>query len=136
MPYSTEGVTMTTQVTVIGNLTRDPELRFTAKGDAVATLSVAVNERVKERDGWVDGEPSFYDVTAWKQLGENAAERLRKGDRIVIIGKMKIEKYETKEGEQRQKPVITADEIAESIRFKGIGAPANADAPRDDVAPF
>ena len=128
---------MSMQVTVIGNLTRDPELRFTKGGDAVANLSVAVNERVKDGDVWVDGEASYYDVKVWRKLAENTVEHLRKGDRVVVIGKMKIEKYEARDGEQKQKPVVTADEVAESLRFKGTGSrPEPAAAVSDDIPPF
>ena len=109
---------MTAQVTLIGNLVKDPDLRFTPKGDAVANFTVAVNERIKQGDDWVDGEPSYYDVTAWRKLGEDIAETLTKGSRVVVVGKMKIDKYETKEGQQRQKVVVTADEVASSVRAR------------------
>lgn len=109
---------MTAQVTIIGNLTKDPDLRFTKGGDAVASFTVAVNERVKEGNEWKDGEPSFYEVKAWRNLGEQAAEYLTKGNRVVVTGKMKIDRYEAKEGGQRQATVVTADEIGESIRFR------------------
>lgn len=127
---------MTAQITIIGNLTRDPELRFTKSGEAVANFTVAVNERVKEGESWVDGEPSYYNVSAWKKLAENITEHLRGGDRVIVTGKMKIDKYETKEGEQRQKPVITADEVGIALRFKGLPATATKSAPADDSVPF
>lgn len=126
---------MSMTVTIIGNLTRDPELRFTKGGDAVTTITVAVNDRVKQGNEWVDGEASFYDVTAWKQLGEAAAETLTKGTRVVVIGKQKIEKYQTKDGDQRQKVVVTADEIGTSIRFK-TAAPVQQKPQQFDEAPF
>lgn len=127
---------MTAQITIIGNLTRDPELRFTKSGEAVANFTVAVNERVKEGDAWVDGEASYYNVTAWKRFAENITENLRQGDRVIVSGKIKIEKYETKEGEQRQKPVIMADEVGIALRFKGLPAPEVKSRPADDIAPF
>lgn len=128
---------MSMNVTVVGNLTRDPELRFTNKGDAVANLSIAVNERVKDGDTWVDGEPSFYEIKAWRKLAENAAEALRKGDRVVVLGKMKVEKFEGKDGEQRSKPVVTADEIAASIRFKTLAPSTSQAAPAlEEFPPF
>lgn len=127
---------MTAQITIVGNLTRDPELRFTKSGEAVANFTVAVNERVKEGDAWVDGEASYYNVTAWKRFAENITENLRQGDRVIVSGKIKIEKYETKEGEQRQKPVITADEVGIALRFKGLPAPEVKSPPADDIAPF
>lgn len=127
---------MSAQVTIIGNLVRDPELRFTAGGDAVANFTIAVNERIKQGNDWVDGEPSYYDATAWRKLGEQAAEHLRKGDRVIASGKMKIEKYEAKDGTPRSKAVVTVDEIGESIRFRsGTGAPRNEPA-SDGIPPF
>ena len=118
---------MTAQVTIIGNLTKDPELRFTPSGDAVASMRVAVNERIKDGAEWKDGEPSFYEVKVWRKLAEQAGELLQKGQRVVVVGKMKIETYTTKDGEQRSSTVITADEIGESIRFRGVTPRINAD---------
>jgi len=127
---------MTAQVTIIGNLVRDPELRFTAGGDAVANFTVAVNERVKQGNEWVDGEPSYYDATAWRKLGEQVAEHFRKGSRVIATGKMKIDKYEAKDGTQRSKPVITVDEIGESIRFRATGQPRPTADDMEDIPPF
>jgi single-strand DNA-binding protein len=109
---------MSAQVTIVGNLTKDPELRFTPGGDAVANMSIAVNDRVKDGNEWKDGEPSFYEVKAWRKLDEQVTESLTKGTRVIVTGKMRIEKYETKTGETRYTTVITADEIGESIRFR------------------
>jgi len=108
---------MTALATIVGNLTKDPELRFTKSGDSIATMTIAVNERVKDGNEWKDGEASFYDVKAWKKLGEQVAENLVKGSRVVVVGKLRIEKYETKNGETRYTTVITAEEIGQSIRF-------------------
>lgn len=137
---------MTASTTLVGNLVRDPELRFTPKGDAVANFTVAVNERVKQGDEWVDGEPSYYDVTAWRKLAEDAAETLLKGSRVVVVGKMKIDKYETKDGQQRSKVIVTADEIASSIRARKSPERARPKSPEpdpwttspesDDIPPF
>jgi len=118
---------MTAQVTIIGNLTKDPELRFTPSGDAVASMRVAVNERIKDGTEWKDGEPSFYEVKVWRNLAEQAAASLQKGQRVVVVGKMKIETYTTKDGEQRTSTVITADEIGESIRFRGATSRVTSD---------
>ena len=109
---------MSAQVTIVGNLTKDPELRFTPAGDAVANISIAVNERVKDGNEWKDGEPSFYEIKAWRKLGEQAAESLTKGTRVIVTGKMRNERFEAKTGETRYTSVITADEIGESIRFR------------------
>ncbi len=113
---------MTAQVTIIGNLTKDPDLRFTPGGDAVANFALAVNERVKDGNDWKDGEPSYYEVKAWRKLGEQVAESLTKGQRVIVTGKMKIEKYESKDGGTRYTTVVTADEIGESIRFRKTGS--------------
>lgn len=128
---------MSVQVTVMGNLTRDPEIRFTSSGLAVANFSVAVNERVREGDTYVDGPASYYEVEAWRQLAENATEALRKGDRVIVVGKMKIDKYETKDGEPRQKVVITADDLGKSHKFGAARAKAAASVGvSDDIPPF
>jgi len=108
---------MTAQIIIVGNLTKDPDLRFTPSGDAVANFTIAVNERIKEGTEWKDGEPSFYEVKAWRRLGEDAAETLTKGSRVIVSGKAKIEKYEGKDGATRYSTVINADEIGKSIRF-------------------
>lgn len=127
---------MSAQVTIVGNLTKDPEIRFTPGGDAVVSMRVAVNERVKDGNEWKDGEPSFYEVKAWRKLAEQAGEHLRKGTRIVAVGKMKVETYQTKEGESRSSTVITADEIGESIRFRNLsGARPTAD-DMEEIPPF
>ena len=127
---------MSAQVTIIGNLVRDPELRFTAGGDAVANFTIAVNERVKQGNEWVDGEPSFYDATAWRKLGEQVAEHFRKGNRVIAVGKMKVDKYEAKDGTQRSKVVITVDEIGDSIRFRSVGEPRATADDMEDIPPF
>jgi single-strand DNA-binding protein len=108
---------MTAQVTIIGRLTKDPELRFTPSGDAVASFSVAVNERIKDGNEWKDGETSFYEVKAWRKLAEQTAETLTKGNRVVVTGKMKIDKYEAKDGTTRYSTVVTAEDIGKSILF-------------------
>jgi single-strand DNA-binding protein len=114
---------MTAQVTIIGRLTKDPDLRFTPSGDAVASFSVAVNERIKDGNEWKDGEPSYYEVKAWRKLAEQTAETLTKGNRVVVTGKMKIDKYEAKDGTTRYSTVVTADDIGKSILFSEQGAP-------------
>lgn len=126
---------MSMNVSVVGNLTRDPELRFTPKGDAVANFSIAVNERVKEGNDWVDGPVSYYDVTAWRYLAEAVAENLTKGQRVVVLGKMKIDKYETRDGEQRSKPLVTAEEIGAALR-KPKPPTREPEQQIDDIPPF
>ncbi len=100
-------------VTVVGNVTRDPELRFTPGGAAVANFGLAWNR--KGRDG--EEVVSFFDVTAWNQLAENASESLAKGMRVVIYGRLDQRSWETQDGDRRSKVEIVADEIAPSLRW-------------------
>lgn len=103
-------------ITIIGNLTRDPELRFTATGVAVASLGVAVNNRYQVNGTW-ETKVSFFDVIAWKQLGENAAQSFHKGDRVVVHGRMDQRVYETQAGDRRSVLELVALDIAASVRF-------------------
>jgi single-strand DNA-binding protein len=105
-------------VTVIGNCTRDPELRFTPSGMAVATFGVAVNRRWQNRstNEWEEAV-SFFDVTAWQQLAENVSESVQKGTRVVVAGRLDQRSWETQDGEKRSKVEIVADEIAPSLRY-------------------
>lgn len=102
-----------------GNLTRDFELRFTASGLAVASSSVAVNERVfnEETQEWEDTEPEFYPITVWRQQGEHAAECFRRGDRIVAIGYFQDRTYEGSDGEDHTITEFTARDIGPSLLF-------------------
>jgi single-strand DNA-binding protein len=95
-------------ISIIGNLTRDPELRFTTSGRAVAQLGVAVNDRY---------QVNFFDVTAWAQLGENVAASLVKGDRVAIQGRLVFRQWEDQEGAKRSKVEVTADSVAPDMRF-------------------
>jgi single-strand DNA-binding protein len=105
-------------VTIIGNCTRDPELRFTPSGMAVATFGVAVNRRWQNRqtNEWEEAV-SFFDVTAWQQLAENVSESVQKGTRVVVAGRLDQRSWETQDGEKRSKVEIVADEIAPSLRY-------------------
>lgn len=103
-------------VTVTGTLTRDPELRFTQGGRGVATLGVAVNYRYQRNNEWVE-EASFFNVTAWSTLGENAAASLTKGMRVIVTGRLQQRSYETQSGEKRSVVEIIADEIGPSLRW-------------------
>ena len=101
----------------------------------MANFTIAVNERIKDGNERKDGEPSYYDATAWRKLAEQVTEHLRKGTRVVATGKMKIERYETKDGAQRTKAVVTVDEIGESVRFlQGTGQRPEPRATADDMA--
>ena len=105
-------------VTIVGNLTRDPELRFTPTGQATATFGVAVNRRWQNRqtNEWEEAT-SFFDVVCWRELAENAAQSLTKGTRVVVSGRLDQRSWETSEHERRSKIEITADEVAPSLRY-------------------
>jgi single-strand DNA-binding protein len=105
------------QVTLVGNLTDDPELRFTPSGAAVASFRIAINSRVRDGDTWKDGEPSFFRVNVWRQQAENVAETLQKGNRCVVIGRLRSRSWETPEGEKRSATEVEADEVAPSLRW-------------------
>jgi single-strand DNA-binding protein len=105
-------------VTVVGNCTRDPELRFTAGGQAVASFGLAVNRRWQNRqtNEWEEAV-SFFDVTCWAQLAENVAESITKGSRIIVSGRLDQRSWETQDGDKRSKIEIVADEIGPSLTY-------------------
>jgi single-strand DNA-binding protein len=103
-------------VTVVGNLTRDPELRFTTGGKGIASFGVAVNRRYQQNGEWQE-KVSFFNVSAWDTLGENAAASLTKGTRVIITGRLEQREYETQQGEKRNVVEIVADEIGPSLRW-------------------
>ncbi len=104
--------------TIAGNLTDDPELRFTPAGDQVASLRVAVTTRAPDgQGGWRDGSTSFFGVTVWRAQASNAAESLTKGARVLVCGRLRQRSWETDGGERRQAIEIEADEIAASLKF-------------------
>ena len=105
------------QVTLVGNLTDDPELRFTPNGAAVANFRLAVTPRVREGDTWKDGETSFFRVNVWRQMAENVAETLTKGARCIVVGRLRTRSWETQEGEKRSVTEIEADEVGPSLKF-------------------
>jgi single-strand DNA-binding protein len=105
------------QVMLVGNLTDDPELRFTANGAAVANFRLAVTPRVREGDQWKDGETSFFRVNVWRQQAENVAETLNKGSRCIVVGRLRMRSWETPEGEKRSVTEVEADEIGPSLKF-------------------
>jgi single-strand DNA-binding protein len=104
-------------VTVVGNVTRDPELRFTPSGAAVATFGLAWNRRSTNARGETEEQVSFFDVTCWRQLAENVAESLAKGSRVVVYGRLEQRSWETNDGEKRSKVEIIADDVAPSLRW-------------------
>lgn len=103
-------------VTIVGNIARDPELRFTASGIARANFSVAVNRRWRDGSEWKE-ETSFFNVTAWRDLGEHVAESIRKGMRVILSGRLVQRSWETPEGERRSVVEIQCDDIGPSLRW-------------------
>jgi single-strand DNA-binding protein len=110
---------MTTPITIVGNLTADPELRFTPSGKAVTNFTVAVNERVKnpQTQEWEDGEGSFYNCAVWGDAAENAAESLQRGLRVIVQGGLKTRSYDRKDGSKGLSVDITVDEFGPSLRW-------------------
>jgi single-strand DNA-binding protein len=106
-----------THVTITGNLTAHPELKFTPNGAAVANFRIAVTSRVRDGEAWKDGETSFFGVNAWRQLAQHVTDSLAKGDRAVVIGRLRSRSWETPEGEQRSVVEVDADEVAPSLRW-------------------
>jgi single-strand DNA-binding protein len=138
-----------TVITVVGNLTADPELRFTPSGAAVASFTVASTPRNFDRqtNEWKDGEALFLRCSIWRQAAENVAESLQRGMRVVVTGRLKQRSFETREGEKRTVIELDVDEVGPSLRYAtakvnrtqrgssggGFGAESSgASAPADD----
>lgn len=131
-----------TNVTVVGNLTADPELRFTPSGAGVANFTVASTPRTFTNGEWKDGDPLFLRCNVWRQAAENVSESLRRGDRVVVVGRLKQRSFETREGEKRTVVELDVDEIGPSLKWatasvkkagrSGESGGWNRDAPADD----
>src|SRR5881628_3402915 len=108
-----------TYITVVGNLTGDPELRFTPSGAAVANFTVASTPRSFDRQSneWKDGDTLFLRCSVWRQAAENVAESLQRGSRVIVSGRLRQRSYETKEGEKRTVVELEVDEIGPSLRY-------------------
>jgi single-strand DNA-binding protein len=106
-----------THVTIVGNLTDDPEVTFTGSGQAVCNFRLAVTPRVKDGDRWRDGDTSFFRITAWRQLAEHIGDSLSKGDRVIVTGQLRMRAWETPEGDKRQVVEVTAEEAGPSLRW-------------------
>src|SRR5262245_33467359 len=108
-----------TVVTVVGNLTADPELRFTPSGAAVASFTIASTPRTFDRNTneWKDGEALFLRCSIWRQAAEHVAESLQKGARVIVQGRLKQRSFETREGEKRTVIELDVDEIGPSLRY-------------------
>jgi single-strand DNA-binding protein len=130
-----------TTITIVGNLTADPELRYTPGGAALAKFTVAATPRLYDQGSgqWKDGEPLFMNCSAWRDLAENVAESLTRGARVVVTGRLKLSRWQTPEGEKRQAMQLDVDDIGASLRYAtakvaklnrsgGNSAPASADA--------
>lgn len=140
-----------TIITVIGNLTADPELRFTPSGAAVSNFTVASTPRTfdKATNEWKDGEALFLRCSIWRQAAENVAESLTKGARVIVTGRLKQRSYETKEGEKRTVVELDVEEVGPSLKYAtartqkaGRGGGGSGDDPwgsapgGDDSVPF
>jgi single-strand DNA-binding protein len=108
-----------TVITVVGNLTDNPELRFTPAGVPMARFTVAVNPRVfdKTTGEWRDGEASFYNCTAWRQLAENTAQSLSRGIRVIVTGTIVQQRWETDQGEKRSAFAVTAEAVGPDLSY-------------------
>jgi single-strand DNA-binding protein len=113
-------------VSIVGNLTREPELRFTPTGQATATFGIAVNRTWTDRQSQERREStSFFDVVCWGTLAENAATSLSRGTRVIVTGRLDQRSWETQEGDKRSKVEVTADEIAPSLRWATVHVTRN-----------
>ena len=107
-----------TPITVVGNLVADPELRFTASGQPVATFRVASTPRIRDNatNEWKDGDSLFLSCNVWRQAAENVAESLQRGMRVIVTGRLRQRNYETKEGEKRTVYEVEVDDVGPSLR--------------------
>ena len=107
------------QITVVGNLTADPELRFTANGLAVVNFTVASTSRAfdKASNEWKDGDTVFLRCSVWRQYAENVAESLAKGTRVIVTGRLRQRSYETREGEKRTGVEMEVDDVGPALRY-------------------
>jgi single-strand DNA-binding protein len=106
-----------TTLTIIGNLTADPELRFTPSGAAVANFTVASTPRTFRDGKWEDGDALFLRCNAWRQMAENVAESLTRGARVMVTGRLKQRSFETREGEKRTVVELDVDEVGPSLKW-------------------
>ena len=106
----------TNSITLIGNLTRDPELRYTTGGRGVASFGLAVNRRYMQNNEWQE-QTSFFNIVCWGDLGENTAATLTKGSRAIVTGRLEQRSWETQDGEKRSVVEVVADEVGPSLRW-------------------
>ena len=137
-PYEQEDRAMPENMTVVvGNLTDDPELRYTPNGVAVTNFRLAVTPRVKDKDGsWRNGETTFVPVNVWRETAVNVAESdIGKGSRVVVCGRLRTRSWETEVGERRSVTELDADEVAPSLRFHIVKDVHKPDRSRDPAGP-
>ncbi len=108
-----------TTITMVGNLTDEPQLRFLPNGTAMVKVTVASTPRILDRQSgqWTDGDPLFLTCTAWRDLAEHIAESLAKGTRVLVTGRLRLSRWETEEGEKRSAYGLEVDEVGPSLRF-------------------
>jgi single-strand DNA-binding protein len=104
-------------VTIVGNLTDDPEVTFTPNGAAVCNFRLAVTPRFRDGNGWKDGETSFFRITAWRDLATHIGDSLSKGDRVLVQGQLRARSWETPQGERRTVVEVQAEEVGPSLRW-------------------
>jgi single-strand DNA-binding protein len=107
---------MQERMTLVGNLTADPELRYTPSGLQVANLRLAVTPRIREDDQWKDGETTFHTVTVWRDQAEHAAEPLTKGARVIVVGRPKERTWTDQDGTEHHVTEVDAEELGSSLR--------------------
>lgn len=108
------------QLTLLGNLARDPEIKYTNEGLAIADLRIAVNRKWKDKEGNDMGNVEFFNVTAWNKLAENCANDLKKGDRVIVSGRLNHRSFDTKDGKKINIMNVIADVVAASLEFNSV----------------
>jgi len=108
------------QITLLGNLARDPEIKYTNEGLAITDLRVAVNRRWKDKDGNETENVEFFNITAWNKLAENCSNDLKKGDRVIVSGRLNHRSFDTKDGKKINIMNVIADVVAASLEFSSV----------------
>jgi single-strand DNA-binding protein len=130
------------RVTLVGNLTADPELRFTPSGLQVANLRLAVTPRIKDGDTWKDGETTFHTVNVWRDQAEHATDTLTKGARVIVVGRPKERSWTDQDGTEHHVTELDAEELGPSLRWatatltRTNGTSRKASRQHDDPPPF
>lgn len=141
---------MSINVTLVGRLGGDPEMRFTQSGKSIASFSMVTSKSSKQADGtWDESETTWYRVDAWDALGENVVESLRKGDEVIVVGRLYMDTYQGKDGQQRQSLKVNAYSVGPNLKRGAWGARQTTAAPaaaatdnpwgapvQDDIPPF